>query len=159
MQIPFGDAHSFPLLFAQQFDVDRGVEASATLLSMLRKAFMSRRFQATDLLLGRAHPFGQLLLRKTGFLSQGGQLQHDIPCITGFLETFGKFLILELLFELFVEICLSFHCLSRFHGSMLTDLKREVLRGAAHLQEAQEILQGRVPFRAEHATQALFVDL
>ena len=73
-------------------------------------AFIGRRFQSADLLLGRAYPFGKLLLRKAGFLSQGGQFQRDIPCFPGFFEAFGKNHILELFLKISVEICFSFHC-------------------------------------------------
>jgi hypothetical protein len=44
-------------------------------------------------------------------------------------------------------------------GSMMIDLKREALRRTAHLQKAEEILEGWVPSRTEHAAQALLVYL
>ena len=46
-----------------------------------------------------------------------------------------------------------------FHVSMVTDLKCESLRRTAHLKKAEEILKCRVPFRTEHAAQALLIDL
>jgi hypothetical protein len=42
---------------------------------------------------------------------------------------------------------------------MVTDLKRKALRRTAHLQKAEEIFEGRIPFRTEHTAQALLVDL
>jgi hypothetical protein len=45
------------------------------------------------------------------------------------------------------------------YGSTVTDLKRKALRRTAHLQKAEEILEGRVPFRTEHAAHALLVYL
>src|SRR4030067_2696596 len=99
-------------------------------------AFVGRRFQSADLLLGRAHPFGKLLLRKAGFLSQGGQFQRNIPC---FFEAFGKTLILELFLKISVEICFSFHCgcltnqsrfLSKAVFRSLSGISRPLLRMA-----------------------------
>ena len=71
---------------------------------------IGRRFQSADLLLGRAHLFVKLLLRKAGFFSQGGQFQRDISCFPGFFEAFGKNHILELFLEVLIEIRFSFHC-------------------------------------------------
>src|SRR3972149_128550 len=72
-------------------------------------ALVGWRFQSADLLLGRAHPFSKFLLRKAGFLSQGGQFQRNIPCLPSFFEAFGKTWILELLLKISIEICFSFH--------------------------------------------------
>ncbi len=42
---------------------------------------------------------------------------------------------------------------------VLTDLELETLRRTAHLETAQEVLEGRVSLRAEHAAEALLVHL
>ena len=140
MGIAFGNSHAFLLLSAQQFDMNRGAEGLGNPSKHAQgMAFVGRRFQSADLLLGRAHPFGKLLLRKAGFLSQGGQFQRDIPCFPGFFEAFGKTLILELFLKILIEICFSFHCgcltnqsrfLSRAVFRSLSDISLPLLRMA-----------------------------
>jgi hypothetical protein len=86
-----GDTQAFSLLSTQQFDSDRGAEGLGDPSEHAQgMTFVGRRFPSADLLLGRAHPFGKLLLREAGFLSQGGRLRSDIPRFPSFLKRLVK---------------------------------------------------------------------
>ncbi len=64
------------------------------------------RFQAADLLLGRANPPGQVLLAESSKNPTGGQLEGQVPLLAGPLEACTEVRIAKLFLEISVEICL-----------------------------------------------------
>jgi hypothetical protein len=86
-------------------DPDTGVQCLGdTTQGTQRMPFVPRRFQSADLLLGRAEKRGEFFLGQAGLLAKGDDLQGDIPGLSGLLETGGKRGVLQLFFEISVEI-------------------------------------------------------
>ncbi len=71
-------------------------------------SLIGRRFEAADLLLGRAKFAGKILLRKPSLLAERGDLQSDIPSFARFFEACGEIEVFKLLLQVGVEIGL-FH--------------------------------------------------
>ena len=71
-------------------------------------AFIAWRFQPADLLLGYLDEPREVHLGKPGLFSKGGDLERHVPVLSGAFETGGKRPVLQLLFDIFIEIGL-FH--------------------------------------------------
>jgi hypothetical protein len=91
-------------------------------------AFVAGRLEPANLLLRGFEQFREVLLRKPGLLAEGGNLQRDIPRLARALKAVGKRRILQLLFEVTVEIGF-FHCSALFRHLRIRS--RAVLRSRA----------------------------
>ena len=79
-------------------------------------AFVAGRLKAADLLLGGLEKLRKVLLGKSSLLAQRGNLQRHIPRFARLLKAGGKRRVLQLSFEIAVEIG-SFHCSALFRQS------------------------------------------
>ena len=104
-------------------------------------AFVAGRFQAADLLLRSFEQLCELLLGKPGLFAQRGDLQRDIPRLARVLKAGGKRRVLQLLFEVTVEI-------GFFHRLALYPLRPQRLRGESSVEVGPFIVQLFYPSHA-----------
>ena len=107
-------------------------------------AFITGRLQSADLLLGRLEDTRQFFLGKSGLLAKGGDLQRNVPSLSGMFKAGGKGRVLQLLFEISVEICFFYRfilfsqsCMrSRAVSRSLAGMARPLLRMAMYRDDS-----------------------
>src|SRR6266567_2592783 len=87
-------------------------------------AFVSRGFEAADLLLGCIEFAREVFLGKAGPFAQGRKLQGHVPSLTSAFKALGKDRVFQLFFQVKVKVSL-FHvpnrsCQSRIRSSAVS---------------------------------------
>src|ERR1019366_8161707 len=119
-------------------------------------AFVRRRFQPANLLLGGAKFAREVALGEAGLFAQGGYLQRHIPRLTGLLEPLGEIRVLHLLFEVAVEIGLAhssfLSCQSRIRSRAVSRSRAGIAWPLFRMPWTAMI---RRPFAKNHSTRVL----